>query len=306
MKYYNFISECFLNTLNTFIYILIPSLFLMIIIAKLLKSNKYVIYTINKISKPIIKLFNLESSDEVFILFFSFLSGNPTSQILLNESYQKGNISKDEAKRLGMVLCFSSPIYLYKCIVSSFKEDIFIILIVTYLIPLLTLIIKPKYYNSRDIKIYSLDINSNESLDDIVYSSFTTLIKIFSFIFFFEIISFSIINIFSLNDTKSFILTSFIDLTVSLRYYKSINKYFDLFFFILTNTFLGLSIHTQINSVSSFINYKEFLSFRIYLSILCGIIIVLLKYNIYIGIISIIFYLIIILFLNDKTNKNFN
>lgn len=278
----------------------------MIIIAKLLKSNKYVIYTINKISKPIIKLLNLESSDEVFILLFSFLSGNPTSQILLNESYQKGNISKDETKRLGMVLCFSSPIYLYKCIVSSFKEDIFIILIVTYLIPLLTLIIKPKHYNSSDIKIYSLDINSNESLDDIVYSSFTTLIKIFSFVFFFEIISFSIINIFSLNDTKSFILTSFIDLTVSLRYYISINKYFDLFFFVLTNTFLGLSIHTQIKSVSSFINYKEFLLFRIYLSILSGIIMILFKYNIYIGIISIIFYFIIILFLNNQIKKNLN
>lgn len=264
----------------------------MIIIARLLKSNKYVISLINKISKPLVKLFNLESTDEVFIILFSFLSGNPTSQILINDSYKKGNISLYEAKRLGLVLCFSSPIYLYKCIISYFKEDIFIILIVTYLIPLLTLMLRPKNYINNINSNLDIDITSNESLDDIVYSSFNTLIKIFSFVFFYEIISLSIIKTLNLNDTSSFILTSLIDLTVSLRYFKSISSYFDIFFFIFSNTFLGLSIHTQIKSVSSFINYKDFFIFRLLISLISGIILLMFKYNIFIGIIGIILYII--------------
>mgnify|MGYP000074439459 CR=1 FL=1 len=42
IKYSNLVVKSFLFTVDTFVYILIPSLFMMLIISKILQENKYI------------------------------------------------------------------------------------------------------------------------------------------------------------------------------------------------------------------------------------------------------------------------
>lgn len=121
IKYSNLVVKSFLFTVDTFVYILIPSLFMMLIISKILQENKYIKKIIKFISPFFMKVFGFEALDEVFVFLFSFLSGNPTSHILINNLYKKNKISKYEANRLSTSLCFSSFLYLYKSSIIFLK-----------------------------------------------------------------------------------------------------------------------------------------------------------------------------------------
>lgn len=284
IKYSNLVVKSFLFTVDTFVYILIPSLFMMLIISKILQENKYIKKIIKFISPFFMKVFGFEALDEVFVFLFSFLSGNPTSHILINNLYKKNKISKYEANRLSTSLCFSSFLYLYKSSIIFFKTDIWLIIIVTYIIPILFLI-KPQK-KTKNESLYFSDYPIN--LTNIINESFEILIKIFSFVFFFDIIASFLVQFFNINQAYSFFLSNILDMTVATRFYFSFNRIINIFLYCFFNAFLGISIHLQIISVTNYLNYTSFLLKRSIIGLISGIIVVILYYNYFLGFLTII------------------
>lgn len=280
-KYTNLINISFSNTIHTFTYILVPSLFMMLIISKLLKYNPFINKLINYISPIFTKIFGFENKSEVYILVFSFLSGNPASHILINDLYKNGSITKNEANRLSKELCFCSFLYLYNTSIVSFKDDLLIILFLNYIIPIIRLINPKKTDGYNSYVSYE-----EENLSDIINNSFNTLIKIFSYVLFFDIVTSCLVSFFRINDSIAYILSSFLDTTVCSRFFCSFNPYLDLFIFCFFNSFLGISIHLQIINATNYLDYKKFLLYRIILGIISGILAIILKYNIIIGLIA--------------------
>ena len=264
---------------------------MMIIIAKLLRNNKYIIKFINYISPFFMRIFGFETSEEVFIFIFSFLSGNPTSHILINDLFNENKISKAEANRLSISLCFSSFLYLYKTSIILFKDSIGIILFINYLIPIL-LLIKPT--KQAKIKINPASYSNNINLNKIVNEAFMSLIKIFSFVFFFDIITSFLVSFFKLPASFSYLLANSLDMTVSTRYYYSYSKNLNLFIYCFFNAFLGISIHMQIMSVASYLSYKVFLINRVLIGLISGIIAIIFSYNLALGALSSLFFSLII------------
>ena len=272
---------------------------MMIIISKILQENKYIKKFIKFISPFFMKVFGFEIQEEVFIFLFSFLSGNPTSHILINDLYKKNKISKREANRLSTSLCFSSFLYLYKSSILFFKDKIVLIIVIAYIIPLLFLIKPQKKYMNETTIIYDNPIN----LTNIINESFETLIRIFSFVFFFDIITSFLVQFLSLNQASSFFLANILDMTVATRFYFSYNNLINIFLFCFFNAFLGLSIHLQIISVTNYLNYTSFFIKRSIIGLISGLIAVIVSYNIFIGSLTIILILCFIL-LKKESPKN--
>lgn len=273
---------------------------MMIIIARILKENKYINKFIRLISPFFMRIFGFEVEDEVFIFLFSFLSGNPTSHILINDLYKEERISKAEANRLSVSLCFSSFLYLYKSSILFFKESIWIIILISYLIPLIFLIKPQRNYSSTK---HISPSNKRLDLSQIINDSFNSLIRIFSFVFFFDIIASLLIQFFKLDNSYSFILSSLLDMTVSNRFYYSYSKSLDLFLYSFFNAFLGFSIHLQIINATGFLDYKEFLLKRLIIALISGLTATLLYYNIIIGLICFILLIGLIIIKKETTAK---
>lgn len=245
------------------------------------------------------KVFGFEVQDEVFIFLFSFLSGNPTSHILINDLYKKNKISKREANRLSTSLCFSSFLYLYKSSILFFKDNIGLIIIVTYIIPLLFLIKPQKNLIAETSNVSDNSIN----LTHVINESFETLIKIFSFVFFFDIITSFLVKFFNMNQACSFFLANFLDMTVATRFYYSYNIIINIFLYCFFNAFLGVSIHLQIISVTNYLNYKSFFLNRSIIGLISGLIAVILYNNIFLGLLTIIIIIFFIVF-KKRITKN--
>ena len=290
------ISESVYQVLDVLIYILIPSLFFMMITSKLLKSNTIIIKAISFLARWLKKIFNFENDIEVYILFFSLLSGNPTSQILISDSYKNNEISYKEANRLSKFLCFSSPIYLYKTTIMLSSKAVFPIIFTTYFVPLLGLYLtSSKEKRSYNTKIKAVEANLNE----VIFTSASSLFKISTFVFFFTVIFNMLYKELNLNEIAAFYLSNVLDLTVSINHIYHYNLVIDMALYIFFNTFLGLSIHLQIKSQAPHLEYLTFLNMRIILSIISSFYIVIFYFAPYIT-----FFVIAIAYAYKKRSHN--
>lgn len=290
------ISESVYQVLDVLIYILIPSLFFMMITSKLLKSNTIIIKAISFLARWLKKIFNFENDIEVYILFFSLLSGNPTSQILISDSYKNNEISYKEANRLSKFLCFSSPIYLYKTTIMLSPKAVFPIIFTTYFVPLLGLYLtSSKEKRSYNTKIKAVEANLNE----VIFTSASSLFKISTFVFFFTVIFNMLYKELNLNEIAAFYLSNVLDLTVSINHIYHYNLVIDMALYIFFNTFLGLSIHLQIKSQAPHLEYLTFLNMRIILSIISSLYIVIFYFAPYIT-----FFVIAIAYAYKKRSHN--
>ncbi len=272
VRNYDIISSSIIQVLEIFVYILVPSLFFMIIVSKLLKSNKLIITSMNHLGKILKPIFNFENESEAYILLFSLISGNPTSQILINSAYKSNEISCAEANRLSKYLCFSSPVYLYKTTMMLNPIALAPIMLTTYIIPLSFLALSSsneKKNNTSQIK------QANENLSDIISDSANSLFKICSFVFFFTALFNMLSHELNLSSKSSFFLSNFLDLTVSINHPYHFNIIINMALYIFFNTFLGLSIHLQIKSQAPHLKYKSFFINRLILSIISSIFVVL-------------------------------
>lgn len=297
IRNYNIISQSVYQVLDVLIFILIPSLFFMMIISRILKSNIVIIRIIKFFARWIKPVLNFESDIEVYILFFSLISGNPTSQILISDAYKSNEISYDEANRLSRFLCFSSPVYLYKTVAMLSSKALLPVIFSTYFIPFLGLYLtSSKKKSNSQIKITTTDI----SLNDIIFECANSLFKISTFVFFFTAL-FNMINAeLNLNNQAAFYISNLLDLTVSINHIFHYNLVIDMSLYMLFNTFLGLSIHLQIKSQAEHLNYKSFVISRLILSIISSIFVIIFYYAPYI---SILILLVSIILKRSRQNR---
>lgn len=281
------ISSSIISTTNLTIFILFPSLFLMIIITKLLDQNKVTIWLTNKIHPLLRYLFGFESVNESYIFLFSFLCGNPTLAIMSNDLINRKMMSRKEGERLVSCLSFSSFTFLYNSICHMPKKAIISIILATYIPPLFSLIRLNKTNSTN--QTLTNNLQNNKSLFEAINDSFTTVIKVSSIILFFTIICNAIFELFNLHIYLKFLIANILEVTVGSLIFLDISNSMNLFLFIFFNTFLGLSIHLQIYSVFK-LNYLKFLSKRIFLSLICSIY-GLLIYKSYLFILIIFLYL---------------
>lgn len=270
-----------LDTLNIWLYKVLPSLFVFNILSSILINFKiidffYFLFT------PLKKILKFETDEAFNIFITSIFNGNPSTILLINQRLDNNLITIKDANCLLKCASFLNPLFIY----SFFSKKIALILIFSHI---LSNFIYATYIN-RNNKIISKNRESDLLFNiDLFFKSIekviSVLLLIASLMLVTTIIKYTFNYLLSLiNINKSFykIILSFIEISSGLSDLSSIN--IPVIYLIILSSFLtsfnGLCIHLQIKLfLSKNLSYTSFF----YSRIVQGIISVLL---------SIIFYFI--------------
>ncbi len=248
-----------LATSIIFITIIMPSMLPMYIICNLLSNNNLLSKTLYPVFK---KLMHFENSTSLSIYLLSFLVGNPTATILINQANLKNAISLNESKRLTCLTFFMNPLF----IINTCGKLSFIIIISSFLSSIIIgHLLKNNNFTSNEI------INKI-SFFDIINNTPTILLNIYVLMQVITIIK----SPFILLNTPwpiSYILDS---LDISTGLLNIFNYPLPNFLkFVLLNLLIhsnGLCITFQMSNFSKFISFKELVFKKIVVSIFTTII----------------------------------
>ncbi len=160
--YQNVWQKAFIEVIELWLYKVVVAIVPMYILSSLLFCTPYFSKLIFKLVKPL-KLF--ENQKALSLLLMSFLTGNPTSSVMIKKAFLKGLISKQQAERL---LSSSSHIS-FLFIALFFKRQLAITLIIAQIMATLILYFAKKPLNPKiigDEKENSLD-NINDIIEDL-------------------------------------------------------------------------------------------------------------------------------------------
>lgn len=207
------------------------------------------------------------STNSLFIIIFSMISGFPSGSKYITSFYNKGFISYDEAVYLLTFTHFSNPLFILNTIGCILNENLSIkILLSTFLGNIiLAAILKPKSMNIKDCFLIKR-VSFTECLTNSFKNTYQIIMIVLSNSIIFTTIGYLITNNIR-NSNLSLFVFSFLDLTKGitlLNYYS-----FSLFFKgILICTFLsfgGININIQVKSIieKEKLPYTYFLSGRL-------------------------------------------
>ena len=286
------IKNNFLNTTNLFLTNVFPSLFLMLLLSSFLINLGFVDILANLFQKPFSKLFKI-SPYAAYIFFMSLLTGNPANAKVSIDLIKNKYITKNDAEKILCMTHFLNPIFIISMTYPIFKNlNIVIKIIISiYLANIFIGIILRNFKECKNIKYISFkqtieNINKNykpvnKILSNVVYSSFKTLLIVYSTMIIFSTIYKIIITIVPINTFSKNIISGIFEVSIGLNSLKNIN--INLFLKeIITIFYLslgGLCIISQIKSILSEenISIKYFLLSKILhflLSIIIFIIII--------------------------------
>lgn len=256
IKYNSYITEQTIYSVNIWLNKILPTLFPTFIIVDIIYNTNLPYY--------IEKYLHIN-----FIYIISILSGSPSNAYILNKYNQ--NITK-----ILSVTKYTSPIFTYTFLKAIFNHKTAILLISLNILSniILKLIIKPKNIKYKRIKqetIYTTITNS-------IKKNINTLITILGTIIFFNTLPIHLIK----NNLIKGIILSILEITTSLNNLLTTTLPYNIkiLLTIISLSTCGLCIETQIKSIinDTFINYKEYLLYRLLHTIIfliLGIIIIL-------------------------------
>lgn len=256
IKYNSYITEQTIYSVNIWLNKILPTLFPTFIIVDIIYNTNLPYY--------IEKYLHIN-----FIYIISILSGSPSNAYILNKYNQ--NITK-----ILSVTKYTSPIFTYTFLKAIFNHKTAILLISLNILSniILKLIIKPKNIKYLIIKqetIYTTITNS-------IKKNINTLITILGTIIFFNTLPIHLIK----NNLIKGIILSILEITTSLNNLLTTTLPYNIkiLLTIISLSTCGLCIETQIKSIinDTFINYKEYLLYRLLHTIIfliLGIIIIL-------------------------------
>ncbi len=268
-KYNYLLKPSVINSLTLWINKVFPSLFIMFIINDIIINTNILNALDSKISPLFNKIFN--TSGNTFSLFIlSIISGSPTNAYIINESFKKGQITKETCEKLMTYTYFSNPLFLYNILMGSFNKSITIKIIVLHY--LANIIIG--FLERGKVKEKKINITTKANKENIlllipksIAKSINTLLMILGCITFYMIISNIIIKILPFNNTLTVVFKGLLEITQGLNIINTINgkSIIKEIIAIFLISFGGLSIHTQVLSLINDKNlYKHYFLGRIY------------------------------------------
>ena len=251
--YPNLIKTTTLNSIETFVKILIPSILPSYILSNILIENPF----FNKLTNKLSFLFNVfDSSKSISIFITNILIGSPTTIINCVKNYSNKYISKEDFKILLKSSSFINPLFIIN-ITKTLNIQSYIttyIIIINILINYIILITHKKkklsiILNNKQVNIFSLLTNS-----------FTILSNIFFIFLFINLIKLPITFI---NNRYIQIPFLFLEITsgiINLNKYSN-NIILNIFIIILLISTNGLTICLQsINEIKKVSNNRYFIN----------------------------------------------
>ena len=265
----NLVTKELINALNTFIYILFPSIFPFFLISDLLIEYNFV-YTLNKLLSKFTKTVFHTTSAASFIIIMSMVSGFPSGSKYIRSLYDKKMISINQANYLITFTHFANPLFVLTVTKIIFNNSIIpiYILISMYLSNIIIGIITRPKTIEKEINLYIKKTEDfSSSLTKSIKSSINLLIIILGNTCFFFLITELINTYFNLNSFLAVLINGFFDITKGINSLKVLDTAI-IFKAILSITFIcfgGINIHMQVKSIISdtSIKYKNFLLGRI-------------------------------------------
>lgn len=268
-----FFYQSIINTLKIWLMKVFPSLFTFYIISSAL-INFNILNKISFVFLPIKKLFkiNFESNEAFNIFILSFLNGNPSTILFINQNLNNNLITKNDATILLKCASFISPLF----IVSFFNNSktAYILIFSHFLSNLLycSFLTRKTKKNNFIKKNNQIDIN-NFLLS--IKNYIPTQLMIASMMILCNIIKFSLTSLlihYNLNNLFFNIIFTIIELSTGLNDLLNLNLTYKLL--IIISAFLisfgGLCLHLQVyNCLDKNLKYKDYFYARIIQSILC-------------------------------------
>ena len=256
------------SALNTFIYVLFPSIFPFFLISNILINYNFC-ETLNKYFSKITNFLFHTSNASNFVIIMSMLSGFPSGSKYITQLYKKNILNINQANYLITFTHFSNPLF-----VIAISNKLFNNLKITYMILfahiisniIIGIIIRPKEKEKKEnIELKNIDSFSN-ILSNSIISSFKLLALILGNTCFFFIISGLITKYINLSPIQNILINGFFDITKGVNTLNIINS--EIFKAILILTFIGfggINIHMQVLNIieNTKIKYKNFLLGRI-------------------------------------------
>lgn len=265
----NMVTNELKYALETFLWVLFPSIFPFFLIGDLLIQYNFV-HTLNKIfSKVTEKIFHVTSSAS-FVILMSMISGFPSGAKYIKNLYDKNMLNIDQANYLITFTHFANPLFVLtvtKNILNDFKISIYILICMYLSNIIIGIIIRPKMIDHK-IKIELNKVpNFSKALSSSIRSSIDLLVIILGNTCFFFLVTRLLSTYFNFHPFINIIMNGFFDITKGIQSISYVETTI-LFKGILILTFIcfgGINIHMQVKSIiaDTKISYKNFLLGRI-------------------------------------------
>ena len=238
------IERIVIISINLWLKNLIPSIYPVMVIGKLLINNNISILIPKKITSLFNKAFKF-NGNILALIIISLIVGSPTAQVLIKEAYQNKQITYNDFKKIIITTSLINPFFFFNITTFlSIKERI-VILILNYITTIiLWLLIKSE-------PSYKLNpVNKKTSYLEIISSSFKIMIDILAIIIIFNIIIFVLLRYLNNFFIIKIILIN-LEITNGFIYINnsSFNHHFKLVLTTFLASFLGLCINNQIKSI---------------------------------------------------------
>lgn len=245
---------------------------------------------LSELFKPIMKLFKTNSNN-AFIFIMSILTGSPSNAFFACEAINNCLIDENDATKILMFSQFASPLFILGTVYNSLnnRKLCIIILVVTYITNIILALIFRNYntnsnYEKVSIKNIKNSLNKNISfgkiLSNSIHKTFDTLLIILGSICFFNIVSISLKQLFSLNEIHYAFISGLLEMTQGINNVCLLSIPISLKTILITIflSFGGFSIHSQVLSITSDtkIKYLPYLVARILHALISGIVVFIL------------------------------
>lgn len=255
--------------LETFLWVLFPSIFPFFLIGNLLIQYNFV-HTLNKICSKITKKLFHTTSAASFVILMSMVSGFPSGAKYIRDLYDKKMLSLNQANYLITFTHFANPLFVLTVSKKIFHSVAISnsILIAMYLSNIIIgIITRPKVVEDKIEMELNPVSNFSNALSTSMKDSFNLLVMILGNTCFFFLVAGLITNSFHFSPFIHVIITGFFDITKGIQSISNLNTSI-LFQGVLTLTFIcfgGMNIHMQVKSIlkDTSISYKNFFLGRI-------------------------------------------
>ena len=241
---HNYINNIILISINLWLKKLLPSIYPIMVIGKLLINNQGYYLIPKSIEKMFNKLFKF-NNNTLYLIIISFIVGSPTSQVLVKSAYINNQITYQDFKKIIITTSLINPFFFFFFVSFLNIKQKIIILALNYLITvILWLLINNKSNHNQNNNI------TKESNLQIITNSFKVMIDILAIIIIFNIFIYIIVKY--LNDLKTIkVLLINIEITNGFVYLKdaNFNPRFKLILTSFLTSFLGICINNQIKSI---------------------------------------------------------
>lgn len=263
------ITEELKYALNTFLWILFPSIFPFFLIGDLLIEYNFV-HTLNKLlSKITEKIFHVTSASS-FVILMSMVSGFPSGAKYIKNLYDKNMLTINQANYLITFTHFANPLFVLtvtESIFNNFNISIYILISMYLSNIFIGIITRPKIIDETTKMELNKVPNFSKALSSSIRSSIDLLIIILGNTCFFFLVTRLLSTYINFNPFIEILINGFFDITKGIQSISTLSSTI-LFKGILVLTFIcfgGINIHMQVKNIiaDTKISYKNFLLGRI-------------------------------------------